>query len=83
MGGLTDQRKILSSEKPKAYAELETFENGHTYECFHNLDIEVININAEIKALHYSAHLFLKKLKSKQNCFLSFRTLLTLKVKDT
>ena len=28
----------------------------HTYECFHNLDIEVIN--AETKALHHSAPLF-------------------------
>ena len=39
-------------------------DNGHTYECFHNLEIEVIN--AEIKALHYSAHLFYEKAEVKQ-----------------
>ena len=39
--------------------ELEMWNNGHTYECFHNLDIEVIN--AETKSLHHSAHLFYEK----------------------
>ena len=38
-------------------------DNGHTYECFHNLEIEVIN--AEINALHYSAHLFYEKAEVK------------------
>ena len=44
---------------PKTFAELEMWDNGHTYECFHNLEIEVIN--AETRALHYSAHLFYEK----------------------
>ena len=39
-------------------------DNGHTYECLHNLEIEVIN--AEIKALHYSAYLFYEKVEVKQ-----------------
>ena len=39
----------IKFRKPKSFEELETWDQGHTYECFHNLDIEVIN--AEIKAL--------------------------------
>ena len=60
--------KDIKFRKPKTYAELETIENGHTYECFHNLDIEVIN--AEIRALLYSAHLFYNIMKSKEKWFL-------------
>ena len=62
-GWINRSEKDIKFRKPKTYAELETFENGHTYECFHNLDIEVIN--AEIKALHFSAHLFYEKAEVK------------------
>ena len=55
-GWINRSEKDIKFKKPKTYAELETYDNGHTYECFHNLDIEVVN--AETKALHHSAHLF-------------------------
>ena len=58
-GWINRSAKDIKFRKPKTYAELETWDNGHTYECFHNLDIEVIN--AEIRALHFSAHLFYKR----------------------
>ena len=39
--------------------ELNKFESGHLLECFHNLDIPVIN--AEIGVLHHSALLFFER----------------------
>ena len=45
------------------FAELKKWDHGHTCEYVHNLDIEVIN--AEIKALHFSAHLFYEKTEVK------------------
>ena len=65
--------RCAKDRKPKTYAELETWDNGHTYECFHNLDIEVIN--AEIRTLQ-SVHMFsTKKLKSRPKCCQSFKIL--------
>ena len=66
-GWIDRSSKDIKMRKPKSFAELETWDQGHTYECFQNLDIEVIN--AEIKALHYSANLFYEKteVKTKMN----------------
>ena len=66
-GWINRSSKDIKMRKPKSFAELETWDQGHTYECFQNLDIEVIN--AEIKALHYSANLFYEKteVKTKMN----------------
>ena len=62
-GWINRSEKDIKFRKPKTFAELETWDQGHTYECFHNLDIEVIN--AEIKALHFSAQLFYEKTEVK------------------
>ena len=62
-GWINRSTRDIKFRKPKTYAELETWDHGHTYECFHNLDIEVIN--AEIKALHFCAHLFYEKTEVK------------------
>ena len=62
-GWINRTEKDIKFKKPNTYAELETYDYGHTFECFHNLDIEVIN--AEIRALHYSAHLFYEKTEVK------------------
>ena len=69
-GWINRSTRDIKFRKPKTFAELETWNHGHTYECFHNLDIEVINaeikaINYETKALHFSAHLFYKKTEVK------------------
>ena len=45
----------------RTLAELETCDQGHTYKCFHNME----DIHAEIKALHFSAHLFYEKAEVK------------------
>ena len=37
---------------------------GHTLECFHNLDIDILN--AATKAVHLSAHLFYEKAEVKE-----------------
>ena len=50
-----------------SFDELERYNEGHTLECFHNLDIEIIN--AEIKALHHSALLFFEKAEIKEALF--------------
>ena len=63
-GWINRSKKDIGFRKPKTFEELLVLDNGHTYECFHNLEIEVIN--AEIKALHYSAHLFYEKAEVKQ-----------------
>ena len=68
-GWMNRSTRDIKFRKPKTYAELETWDRGHTYACFHNLDIEVIN--AEIKALHFSAHLLYEKQKSRPKCCLS------------
>ena len=56
--------KDIRFKKPKMFEEVLALDNGHTYKCFHNLEIDVIN--AEIKALHYNAHLFYEKAEVKQ-----------------
>ena len=55
--------KDIKFRSLKMFAELEVLNNGHNYECFQSLDIEVIN--AEITALHFSAHRFYKKTEVK------------------
>ena len=62
-GWINRSSRDIKFTKPKSFEELETWDQGHTHECFHNLDIEVIN--AEIKALHYSAQLFYEKTEVK------------------
>ena len=47
-GWINRSSKDIKMRKPKSFAELETWDQGDTYECFHNLENEVIN--AEIKA---------------------------------
>ena len=66
-GWINRSTRDIKFRKSKTFAELETWDHGHLYECFHNLDIEVIN--AEIKALHFSAHLFYEKTEVKAKCF--------------
>ena len=48
---------------PDTFEKLESFNEGHKFECFHNLDIDVIN--AETKALHHSAFFEQKDVKDK------------------
>ena len=62
-GWINRSSRDIKFRKSKSFEELESWDQGHTYECFHNLDIEVIN--AEIKAFHYSAHLFYEKTEVK------------------
>ena len=52
-------------------------DQGHTYQCFHNLDIEVIN--SDIKALHFSAHLFYEKTEVKTKLLSIIRDFATAK----
>ena len=49
------------------FVKVEAFDAGHTFECFHNLDIDVIN--AETKALHHSAFLFYEQKEVKQKFY--------------
>ena len=49
---------------PTNFNKLETFDRDHALECFHNLDVDIIN--AETKALHYSAHIFYEKAEVKE-----------------
>ena len=49
------------------FVKVEAFDAGHTFECFHNLDIDVIN--AETKALHHSAFLFYEQKEVKQKIY--------------
>ena len=56
---------------------MKTWDQRYTYECFHNLDIEVIN--AEIKALHFSAHLFYEKTEVKTKLLSIFQDFATAK----
>ena len=62
-GWINRSSRDIKFRKPKSFEELETWDQGYTYKCFHNLDIEVIN--AEIKALDYSMHLFYVKTEVK------------------
>jgi hypothetical protein len=48
---------------PETFDKLESFNEGHNFECFHNLEVDVIN--AETKALHYSAFLFFERSQRK------------------
>ena len=52
---------------PDTFDKLESFNEGHKFECFHNLDIDVIN--AETKALHHSAFLFFKRNEVKDKLY--------------
>ena len=49
------------------FVKVEAFDAGHKFECFHNLDIDVIN--AETKALHHSAFLFYEQKEVKQKFY--------------
>ena len=62
-GWINRSEKDMNFRKPKTLSELETWHKGHTYKCFHIVEIEVIN--AETKALHFSAHLFYEKTEVK------------------
>ena len=65
-GWVNRQEKDLKIKMPDTFDKLESFNNGHNFECFHNLDVDVIN--EETKALHHSAFLFFERKKSKINC---------------
>ena len=41
---------------PDDFVKLESFSDGQKFECFHNLDMNVLNV--ETKALHRSAFYF-------------------------
>ena len=55
---------VIKMKLPSNFDELE---KGHNLECFHNLDIEVIN--EEIKCLHHSALIFFEKVEIKETLF--------------
>ena len=58
-GWINRNEKFVKMKMPTTFDELEKYDIGHTLECFHNLNVEIIN--AEIKALHHSALLFFEK----------------------
>ena len=58
-GWINRSIRDIKLKLPTTFDELEKIDRGHTLECFHNLDIDIIN--AETKALHHSAHLFYEK----------------------
>ena len=66
-GWINRQEKDLRIKIPDTFDNLESYKLGHTFECFHNLDVNVIN--EETKALHHSAFLFFerKEVKDKLN----------------
>ena len=49
---------------PETFDKLESFNDGHNFACFHNLDVDVIN--EEHKVLHHSAFLFYKRKEVKE-----------------
>ena len=63
-GWINRTENIVKMKMPNNFDEIEKYNEGHTLECFHNLDVDVIN--AEIKALHHSALLFFEKQKLKK-----------------
>ena len=66
-GWINRNEKFVKMRMPTTFDELEKYDAGHTLECFHNLNIEIIN--AEIKALHHSALLFFEKAEIKEVLF--------------
>ena len=60
-GLINRNEQLIKIKMPINFDELEKYNEGHNLECFHNLDVDAIN--AEIKALHHSALLFLKRQK--------------------
>ena len=66
-GWINRNEKFVKMRMPTTFDELEKYDIGHTLECFHNLNIEIIN--AEIKALHHSALLFFEKAEIKEVLF--------------
>ena len=58
-GWVNRQEKDLKIKMPDTFDKLESFNNGHNFECFHHLDVDVIN--EEIKALHHGAFLFFER----------------------
>ena len=63
-GWVSRQAKDLKLKFPDNFDKLENFSEGHKFECFHNLDIDVIN--AETRTLHYSFHLFFERNEVKE-----------------
>ena len=63
-GWVNRQVKDLRIKMPENFDKLESFSSSHLFECFHNLDIDVIN--AETRALHHSAFLFFGKCEVKE-----------------
>ena len=64
-GWINRNEKVIKIKMPSNFDELERYNESHNLECFHNLDIEIIN--AEIKALHHRALLFFRKSRNKRN----------------
>ena len=54
----------LKISLPTKFEELEQYKDGHLLECFLSLEKEAIDY--ETKALHFSAHMFLRKQKSRK-----------------
>ena len=63
-GWINRNEQIIKMKMPTTFDELEKYNEGHTLECVHNLDVDVID--AEIKALHHSALLFFEKAEIKE-----------------
>ena len=57
-GWFNRHEQIIKMKMQATFVELDKYNEGHTLECFHNLDVDVIN--AEIKALIIAAQLGLK-----------------------
>ena len=66
-GLINRNEQLIKIKMPINFDELEKYNEGHNLECFHNLDIDVIN--AEIKALHHNALLFFEKEEIKEKLF--------------
>ena len=62
-GWINRSEDVIKVKMPSNFDELEKYNKGHNLECFHILDIEVIN--EEIKWLHHSALIFFRKSRNK------------------
>ena len=63
MQNLIDRKyEALGILLPDSFQLLEDFKDGHTLECFRCLNKDAIN--TEMKALHFSAPVFLKEVMS-------------------
>ena len=60
-GWINRNEQIIKMKMPTTFDELEKYNEGHTLEWFHYLDVDVIN--AEIKHFITVLSYFLKKLK--------------------